>query len=260
MTLAAAGATAFAHSERSIETRKDPQNKERGLRERAQNSTRPIDSPWLRCPRRSSFLQPLDGEQSSITRSSIVLECFRARKEPGEIPSADEPSAFIHENTNYVDASWEQSSVETTANVEATTAPDGILVRETQQGERYKTRNMHTLDETRVDDGEYVEQDVSSTTHPLTGLARNLHQTSINLFTEFAPLISRSAIFHNHKTSILEDVGRLYLWGESFDQEQWLIVLQSSTRLRTLILDLTNTLCETLTEGILSYCKQSYFT
>lgn len=252
MTLAAAGATAVAQSERSIETRKDLQSKERGLQERLQNNgIQAIDSPWLRCPRRSSFLQPLSANPSSIARSSLVLQCFRARKDDArEIINAVESSPSTGEFSNYVETHWASSAIETSTDAEANDCLDEIMIYESKQIVRYPPSNPATS-EAHAEDERSRSQATSLIHHPLTTIAWNLHQTSIDLFTDLAPLLSQSFHFDHHRASILEDVGRLYLWGESFSQEQWAAILESSTELRSLVLELSDTLSTTLIEGTL---------
>ncbi|KAE8445294.1 hypothetical protein EG329_013532 [Mollisiaceae sp. DMI_Dod_QoI] len=76
-----------------------------------------------------------------------------------------------------------------------------------------------------------------------------LYYQSTALFKSLAPLIGNSSEFTSSSRVLLEDLGRLHLWGAAFDEAQLNAILRESEVIRTTVLDLTFTLSRILVES-----------
>ncbi|KUJ15638.1 uncharacterized protein LY89DRAFT_719367 [Mollisia scopiformis] len=85
----------------------------------------------------------------------------------------------------------------------------------------------------------------------ITNLGPVLYHRSTRLFKNLEPQIARSPDFKSSSRSLLGDLGRLHLWGITFDEIQLTAVLAESEVLQKAVLDLTFTLSRVLIGDIL---------
>jgi hypothetical protein len=76
-----------------------------------------------------------------------------------------------------------------------------------------------------------------------------LHHQSVKLFTALAPYISVCPQLCNSSHMLLEDLGRLYLWGHDINDGRFDALLETSPELRSTVLELTTTISSILTTG-----------
>lgn len=84
---------------------------------------------------------------------------------------------------------------------------------------------------------------------PIHRLAWQLHQQSISLFAELSSFLAGSAQLRDYENDLREDLGRLFLWGESFGDGRLDDILADSDELRIAILELCTTIIKVLIEG-----------
>jgi hypothetical protein len=84
---------------------------------------------------------------------------------------------------------------------------------------------------------------------PIHRLAWQLHQQSISLFVELSSFLAGSAQLRDYENDLREDLGRLFLWGESFGDGRLDDILADSDELRIAILELCTTISKVLIEG-----------
>jgi hypothetical protein len=76
-----------------------------------------------------------------------------------------------------------------------------------------------------------------------------LHQESIGLFVELSGFLAGSVQLHDYENDLQDDLGRLFLWGESFGDGRLDDILADSAELRVAILELCTTISKVLVEG-----------
>jgi hypothetical protein len=84
---------------------------------------------------------------------------------------------------------------------------------------------------------------------PIHRLAWQLHQQSIGLFVELSGFLAGSVQFRAYENDLQDDLGRLFLWGESFGGGRLDNILAGSAELRVAVLELSTTISKTLIEG-----------
>jgi hypothetical protein len=84
---------------------------------------------------------------------------------------------------------------------------------------------------------------------PIHRLAWQLHQESIGLFVELSGFLAGSVQLHDYENDLQDDLGRLFLWGESFGGGRLDNILAGSAELRVAVLELSTTISKALIEG-----------
>lgn len=84
---------------------------------------------------------------------------------------------------------------------------------------------------------------------PIHRLAWELHQQSIGLFAELSGFLASSPQLRDYENDLQDDLGRLFLWGESFADGRLDDILAGSAELRVAILELCTTISKVLVEG-----------
>lgn len=104
---------------------------------------------------------------------------------------------------------------------------------------------------------EGISQDIHGSVHQLYANSPSaIHRQSVALFTELSPLISTCPELQNSAHMLLEDLGRLYLWGYDFNEAKLDVILKNSSELGATILELTATISHTLITGMAFHIQQ----
>lgn len=115
---------------------------------------------------------------------------------------------------------------------------------------------METTSIEIVEDNDILEdiKTLALTQRANINLCPVLFRQSISLFKSSAPLIAMSPGFKTLSRALLGNLGRLHLWGATFDEGQLKAILAESEALQSTILDLTFTLSKVLVEGKIQTC------
>lgn len=81
------------------------------------------------------------------------------------------------------------------------------------------------------------------------GFVWTFHEECINMITKLLPLISTNPILRGQQEVLREDVGRLFLWGESFRNGKLDMVLSQSEELRDTVLEFITAIGLLVTES-----------
>jgi hypothetical protein len=84
---------------------------------------------------------------------------------------------------------------------------------------------------------------------PIHRLAWELHQQSIGLFAELSGFLASSPQLRDYENDLQDDLGRLFLWGESFGDGRLDDILADNAELRIALLELCTTISKVLVEG-----------
>jgi hypothetical protein len=99
-------------------------------------------------------------------------------------------------------------------------------------------------------DADTMKEDLSvPLAFPIHRLAWQLYQESISLFAELSGFLAGSAQLRDYENDLRDDLGRLFLWGESFGGGRLDDILADSDELRITILELCTTVSKVLIEG-----------